>query len=198
MLNMKPHRIPPQVFFALCDAAGLKSVDIARKLDVTRAAVSQWRSGVHNMDDQNYRRLEALALTSESRILALYRAAHHPEGVGSPEDGTLLLTQDRAEDYRHWFIEGAEFNQEHSEDQENRHKQNKKQIPKRLLLLLVEAAEVNAAGEQGLVLAEPLSNFSHCAAEVTPFKPSSNTNKLPEVFPAQFNLARLFKDIRHL
>jgi len=99
MLNMTPHRIPPQVYFALCDAAGLKSVDIARKLDVTRAAVSQWRSGVHNMDDQNYRRLEALALTSESRILALYRAANQPDGVASPEDGTLLLTQGTPADY---------------------------------------------------------------------------------------------------
>ncbi len=99
MLNMKPHRIPPQVFFALCDAAGLKSVDIARKLDVTRAAVSQWRSGVSNMDDKNYQGLADLALSSECRFVALYRAANQPDGVASPEDGTLLLTQGTPADY---------------------------------------------------------------------------------------------------
>ncbi len=72
---MKPERINPEVFFSMLDAAGIRAVDIARKLGVTRAAVSRWRAGTTGLDDRHYKALVEWATGSETMFLATHYAA---------------------------------------------------------------------------------------------------------------------------
>jgi transcriptional regulator with XRE-family HTH domain len=79
----------PQVLFSLCDAAGVRSVDIARRLGVTRAAVAQWRSGVRTLSPDHYAELVRIATSPGT----LWLATHHAIEGKEPPEGLVSDTR---------------------------------------------------------------------------------------------------------
>ena len=106
--------------------------------------------------------------------------------------------QHRAEDDGHRFVERAELDQQHREDQQDGHDQDEHEIAKGFLLLLVKAAEFDRARRQRFVRAQLCADFGHRAAEVAAFQSRGDANILPQVFASQFELARLFDHVGDL
>ena len=80
-----------------------------------------------------------------------------------------------------------------------RHRQHEQQVAERLLLLLVEAAELDRAGRQiDLVLAQQPLDLRHRAAQVAALEARGDGHVLPQVLAAQLELARLLDDVGDL
>ena len=106
--------------------------------------------------------------------------------------------QHRAEHDGDGLVEGAELDQQHGEDEHDRHGENEQQVAKRFLLLLIEAAELDHSGGQRSVGAELAADLRHGAAEIAPFEPRRHRHVLAQILAAQFELARDLDDVGDL
>jgi hypothetical protein len=104
---MKSERINPEVYFVLLDIAGVKAVDIARQLGVSKAAVSRWRAGTRRMDDSHYATLEALATGSDTLFLATHRAASGQGTYTSPYGSVAHIIHQP--DYQAKLVQSFQF-----------------------------------------------------------------------------------------
>jgi hypothetical protein len=100
ILAMKAQRISAGFYFALLAAAGVKQHAIAHALNVSESCVSRWRAGLREIGDAHYQQLCDLALSWEPLFRAMHHAAKNPEGLRSPEDGTVLFRDSASSDVR--------------------------------------------------------------------------------------------------
>jgi transcriptional regulator with XRE-family HTH domain len=90
----------PEALFAMLDLAGLRSADVARALDVSRATITNWRKGTHSLSPEHYAALIRLAASYETIWLGTHRAMTQQAPREEPMPGTRLHVQVFAENYQ--------------------------------------------------------------------------------------------------
>ena len=95
-------------------------------------------------------------------------------------------------------LKGTELDQQYGKDQQNCHDQHQQQIPKGLLLLLIETAVLDHSRRERTVGSELVPNLRNGAAQVAIFETRFDRYVLPQVLAVQFKLARRFGNVRNL